>query len=275
MQKTVYFDTNVIDHLIKKKNGVTIDNKKLLRSLVKENKISIPLSIINLEEAFSALENYPDEARRQYLFLSELVDYNKIIKAPDQLLRDDIISYLKNNSSDYHFLDSSVIKFNIAELFNKKRIKEFYAILQKIKEEKTSFKLENVKSRGLVLSQKGEMEHIPTFKKYWEMLKIDFVKSAIEKVGILDKFKYRNIKGLLEVRSVRVWVGWSISYIYGQIFEKRTPKIGDSRDMKHAVLESSADIFVTHDRDLAKLIGRIPIKKFTIIGHVHELLRLF
>jgi hypothetical protein len=34
--------------------------------------------------------------------------------------------------------------------------------------------------------------------------------------------------------------------------------------MKHAVLASAADIFVTHDGDLANLMKRIPIENFEV-----------
>jgi hypothetical protein len=53
-------------------------------------------------------------------------------------------------------------------------------------------------------------------------------------------------------------VGGSISYAYSETFEKRTPKIGDSRDLTHAVLATAADVFITHDKPLARLLSRIP-----------------
>lgn len=60
-------------------------------------------------------------------------------------------------------------------------------------------------------------------------------------------------------------VGSSLSVAYAETFEKRTPKMGDSRDMQHAVLATVADVFVTHDGPLARLVARIPMDSFRVL----------
>jgi hypothetical protein len=102
-------------------------------------------------------------------------------------------------------------------------------------------------------------------------LKYAFARDLIEEVGVLGKYEDRYINNLLEVRSIKLYIGWIVSYIYGQTFEKRKPNRGDSRDMKHAVLASAADIFVTHDGNLTEIMKRIPIENFEVCS-LHELL---
>ena len=67
-------------------------------------------------------------------------------------------------------------------------------------------------------------------------------------------------------------VGSALSFAYAETFEKRTPKLGDSRDMQHAVLASAADVFVTHDAALARLLSRIPQVCFEVVD-LDKLLR--
>jgi hypothetical protein len=58
-----------------------------------------------------------------------------------------------------------------------------------------------------------------------------------------------------------------MSLIYGIAVEGKVPKGSDSRDLQHALCTAAAaDIFVTHDEELAFLLHRVPIKGFTCWG---------
>jgi len=271
MTKIVYFDTNVFDHLIHNKHRVTKLDTDAVRRAVNAGLISIPLSIINLEEVFSALENYPREAEKTLSIISDLSSCHKMIKPQEKLLTDDLKSFVNFGAPESPFISDSVVGINIRELNSLKKRDEFLIIINKIKADKTDFKFENIKSRKEILEKAKELYFIPTFNQYWESLKYEFVKGLIERIGLIEKLKYRNINTLLDIKSIRLFVGWSISYIYGQTFGKKKPDLGDSRDMKHAVSASAADIFVTHDSDLAELMKRIPIENFEVCD-LHELL---
>ncbi len=66
--------------------------------------------------------------------------------------------------------------------------------------------------------------------------------------------------------------GAPLSLAYSHDFEGRAPKSGDSRDLLHAVLAGSAEVFVTHDVELARVMKRVPIQNFKIVD-LHELLK--
>jgi hypothetical protein len=257
MAKIVYFDTNIFAQVSDKA-------KNTLIAAVDAGKISIPLSLINVEEVFCAIEGSDDVAKKKFTIISELSKNQKILKAPDNILSDDIRSFINFGVPTSPFYRASFWQINIKELTNLKRREEFQNIINKIKEEKINFKLENIKSRGEVLIKANKLDFVPTFSQYWDSLKYDFARGLIEEVGVLEKYKYKNINALLEFRSVKLCIGWMASYIYGQTFENRRPDRGDSRDMKHAVLASAADIFLTHDGDLADLMKRIPIENFEV-----------
>jgi hypothetical protein len=62
-------------------------------------------------------------------------------------------------------------------------------------------------------------------------------------------------------------VGLTLSYIWGVNVEKSDIKPSDGRDFQHAIAAAGAgaNVFVTHDRGLATLAGRVPIKGFTVM----------
>jgi hypothetical protein len=264
MNKIVYFDTNIFSQ-------ISDTAKNALITGVDAGKISIPLSLINCEEIFCALESSDRVAADKFTVISELSKNQKILKPPDIMLSDDIYSFINYGVQDTPFYRGSFQQINIKELINPKRREEFQEIINKIKKEKIIFKFENIQARAEVLIEANKLDFAPTFEQYWDSLKYDFAIGIIEEVGALEKLKYKNINAFLEIRSVKLCIGWIVSYIYGQTFEKRKPDRGDSRDMKHAVVASAADIFVTHDRDLSELLKRIPIDNFEVF-ELNELL---
>ena len=77
---------------------------------------------------------------------------------------------------------------------------------------------------------------------------------------------------MLRIPSMRAMVGFAMSYIYGIVVERITPKRSDLRDFQHAPsAAAAADILVTHDKDFAFLLGRVPIKGFRVM-RLRELL---
>ena len=272
MTKLVYLDTNVFNKLIEEEFFSNI-HKRILQDALNNGKISIPLSIINLEEVFLTLESHPNKADKLFHILSEITDCRKMIKPPEILLAEDVKSYIKNRAPSNPFFSDSTLKINHKQLRNPKRRMEFNEIISKIKAEKINFKLENIAASKIVLFEAERLHPVPTFGEFCELHRNLFSRDLIEKVGLLEESKYLNIINLIVIRSVRLFVGWCVSYIYGQLFEKRKPNRGDSRDMRHAVLASVADIFVTYDRNLAELMKRIPIKNLEICTDIHELLR--
>jgi hypothetical protein len=182
MAKIVYFDTNIFAQVSDKA-------KNALITAVDAGKISIPLSLINFEEVFCAIESSDKVAEKKFTIISELSKNQKILKPPDKILSDDIHSFINSGVPTSPFYRTSFQRINIKELTNLKRREEFQKIINKIKEEKSNFKLENVKSRGEVLVKAKKLNFVPTFEEYWDSLKYDFAKGLIEEVVVLEKYK--------------------------------------------------------------------------------------
>ena len=69
-----------------------------------------------------------------------------------------------------------------------------------------------------------------------------------------------DIDSILKIRSIKLYSETSLSLIYSQIFEKRTPKIGDSRDLLHTILATPVDMFITNDKSFLNILKRIAVK---------------
>lgn len=268
MTKTAYFDMNVFDH-IHKRIGVTESDLTRLRSLIRAGKLSVLLSILNLEETVPLLNSSPELAIAELKLILCLTDWQKLLKPPNLLLSDDIKSYARGEVPCQPFIEDSVIQLNLRAFLNPSQqgITELLEVVKVTQKQKEDFKARMTEAREGVLFQAKKLKDLRTnFDNYWARLSDSFAEGLAEHEGVLDECKKRGILGLLEIKSVRLWAGASLSLTYGQTFEGRTPKIGDSRDIMHVILASAADIFVTHDEDFAKVLVRIPIKGFDVVN---------
>lgn len=267
-QDNVYFDTNVFDHVYKK-IGVSKPDLLVLDSAVKTGKISILLSIVNLEEVLCALESCPDLAIAELQFILRLTGRQRMLKPPHLLLRDDIKSYVLTGVSSKPFIVDSLIQSSLRALQNpsQRDMVELLSVVKATREQKEAFNAGMKEIREKILLAAKKLKGLcPSFNDYWKKLAGKLAESFAERVGVLDACKKQTIKGLLELRSVRLGVGMNLSLTYAQTFEGRTPDMGDSRDIHHAILASAADEFVTEDREFARLLSRIPIKDFKVVG---------
>ena len=267
MTRKVYFDTNVFDHIYKR-IGVSESDLSSLYSAVKTGKISVLLSIANLEETVSALASCPNLAKEELRLIIDLTDGQKLLKETPELLSDDIKSYARAGLSSQPFTVDTELQEKLLRTLQNPNRAEFLGIVEAIKKQKDEFNVDmrEVRKKVLYLYKKGKFRtpHL-SFDDFWETFADEFAERLAKHIGVLDTCKKRSIKGLLEVRSVRLCVGANLSLSYAQIFEKCAPDRGDPKDMHHAILASAADTFVTCDGKLAKRLSRISIEDFEVM----------
>jgi hypothetical protein len=240
---------------------------------------------LNLEEKLCAFNNEPDLTLAELQFIQDLADWDKIVKPYHQLLADDIYSYAWGGGASYHFITDADFASKIRSFFNcsKQDMAEYLGQdtwLEEIEEQKREFQkgmteaLEKARSDWLYLRKRRGPS--PSFHEYWRGGAAEsFAGYLAERLGMLDTCRRRGVQGLLEVKSVRVYVGASFSLVYAQMFEGRQPDArraeGDTWDLRHALSASAADIFVTHDKAFADRMKRVPINDFEVMNF-HELL---
>jgi hypothetical protein len=89
---------------------------------------------------------------------------------------------------------------------------------------------------------------------------------------VAESCERRGLNNLFKIPSVRAMVGLGMSTIYRTAVEGKVLKSSASRDLQHGVCAAAAaDIFVTHDDELAFLLGRAGIKVLRVMS-LRELL---
>jgi hypothetical protein len=277
MGRKTYVDTNIFDHIVKR-IGITEADERALRSAVNKGRISVLLSYLNLEEALCAMPTSPELALAQLRLIMEIAETHQLVKPTAMLISDDIDRYAKGKALLPPFIPMDTIIFaNLQALVrDAQQINELLPLLKEVQNEKEEFVARMREANAKVEPDATALRRAtdgrpPSWDKYWDRLAEPFGEGFVTPRN-LEQCKKRGIKGLLKMRSIRTAVGSAVSLAYAETFDKRTPKLGDSRDMQHAVLASAADLFVTHDAALARLLSRIPQVPFEVVDF-HNLLR--
>ena len=92
------------------------------------------------------------------------------------------------------------------------------------------------------------------------------VHDLIEKLGLPDECEETVVDGVSKIRSLRLYIMSSLSYVYAIQFEGYEPHTGDSRDLQHAVLASAADIYVTQDAKVRTIMKRVDVPGFEVMA---------
>lgn len=289
----VYFDKNVLSHLISSQrgvpetNGVTVDDLKAVLEAVSAGKIINLLSVMHIQEALYALKaSSPEIAQEELGLIRSLMDTNQIIKYPMDLLKDDIISYSRGESPSSPLIQNN---HDLNVLFSpdgdvEERKKALADTDTQNAEFLTKTSAANDNDRVVVLEKFGGTQ--PVFQEFYDRKILESIEGIVKKAeeetgedGLLDACHRRGLDGMLQVKSVAMAAGIKLSYqyarIFGEITEKGRDRKGDASDLRHALLASTADIFVTHDEDLAFYIRRIPNTGIEVIEHVHELIETY
>jgi len=275
--RNVYFDTNVFDHIYKR-TSISESDLLALDSAVKTGKISVLPSITNFEEVVCVLVSRPNLAIAELRLILRLTDIQNLLKPHFLLVSDDIKSYALTGLPSQPFIDDSVIQSILRILQNPSQqdMAELLPVVKATQEQKQGLYSGMEETREKILLEAKKLEgRRPSFNDYWKEFAKKRAESFAERVGVLDACKKRGINGLLELRSVRLALGMNLSLFYAQTLERRTPKIGDSRDIHHAIIASAADGFVTDDGEFARLLSRVLIEDFEVmnLNDLFELIR--
>jgi hypothetical protein len=112
----------------------------------------------------------------------------------------------------------------------------------------------------------GKAGEIPSFEQFFVDGAEEHLLAFVISFGVSEECKRRGLDKLLKIPSVRAMVGLGMSFIYRTAVERKAPKSSALRDLQHAVCAAAAaDIFVTHDEELAFLLRRVPIKDFRVM----------
>jgi hypothetical protein len=106
------------------------------------------------------------------------------------------------------------------------------------------------------------------FVRLWEGQAVTTVRSLVESLDadhnhpwMINAVESRGFEGLLQILSVRVLTGLTLSTMWEQLYGQvpgPDARRSDAADYRLAVCSTAADVFVTHDRTLYDRLMRIP-----------------
>jgi len=260
-----YLDSNVFDHLYKK-IGCTSTDIANLRTKIYGRELSLLLSIHTLEEILLDRRARPELMVAKTKLTLSLGNFRRMVKPCDQLLTDDIRSYAATGAAARPFIDAdlqNVMTDGIAELVEsdgEELDEEMIAALEAARSQKASFlgHLRDAAASGPAAAA--------TFEQYFASAAPAIARSLALSAGVAEACERRGLPGLLELRSVRMSVGASLSFNYALVCEGERAPVGDSREPLHAVSAAAvAATFVTDDAQLRRVLSRVPLDNFKVI----------
>jgi hypothetical protein len=257
----VYFDNNVLNDL-QGLRGVSGDEVDRLRAAAKDRAIAPKLSFENIDEALAALVNHQPLALELLRLLADFFGLDRMIKPPDQLLTDDFVDLafgdprrppevqmpaaLRDHLEGVLRADEGEIAmFLEAAAETRDQINEVWDGLRRAREQ-----------------ARAEIEPRHTkqpFGQFWRDVAPWLVEVYADKVGVARTCQELGVEKVLAVPSIGMMVGSNASMIYALVVEGRRADRGDSPDLRHALMASAADVFVTSDGGLRHILQRVPL----------------
>jgi hypothetical protein len=284
MGKTVYFDINVFGHIMGSGNGpVSRKQIEILEQLLKNGKLSIILSYLNLDEAIAAAKDSPQKATELVSIIFKYADDNKIVRELPNLLRKDIERWaIRKRRSP--FAQDPKLKRALEDLKNgkwdTKELQETAGETDQQKKDNATAIIqgfENAKAEVGAEFNRKTLIHA-SFENFWKSSVNDYLNILLESAEkhkrLSDQtrttIRKRGELRLLKIPSVLVGVGYEISYIYAKTYEAQPGEVKARRDINydhhHAMLATAADIFVTHDKTLTRILKRIPNLPYEVLS---------
>ena len=294
----VYLDTVVHSELDAREQGrtaaqVTEDEARDLWAAIRNGRVLVRTSPVVLDELTGELENDRSAVVRKFRIARDLGNgFHAMLKAPADLMRDAIRAYADGTINPPDILlpepERAAVVAAVADVCagSTRRDRELTLITLYVGELKDKWKASMREGQAEVLSKIGwdrrssEDRRALTFQMFFETGAKSLAEGFAESLGCAEACRRRGLDGLVAVPAVRLCVGVAMSQIYAQVVGEGQGQVryahrNDGYDLWHAILGSTAEIFVTFDHRLADHLERIPnLTGFRVVRSVGELLRL-
>jgi hypothetical protein len=259
-----YFDTNVFGHLLERTQGITAEDEEHLRAAIESRSLSVLAGFHAIDETAA----HPRDPVPQLRLIWELCDWDRIVKPADMLLVDDIKHFAFSGDAAHPFMDARQ-RDELSEamqmlLADSEKLTTLRERLQNARSQQKQFCFNIRKLKRETRSQfraAMEREGVRSFDEYFEKESRLAARAFAKHCGLEQDCERRSIDEFLNIRSVRMAVGMALSYTWANNVEKWKVKKSDKVDLQHPIpAAAAADVFVTHDRRLAELARRVPLR---------------
>jgi hypothetical protein len=229
-----------------------------------------------LRETIAALRSRPDKARAQLRLIVSLTDWHRFVGFSTAILEADIRHFAYNGeraNSPFELDPQADCIRSVTEstIDGRLGLDEFEAAIGELEQNKRAF-FDGIKAcraeTEAIVEEFRRKDEIPSFEQFFqdeaESWAFAFAKSV--NVCIAEQCARRGLGKLLKIPSVQIMVGHGLSLIYGVAVDGTRVKSSDGQDLQHTVCAAAAaaDVFVTHDKHLAFLLNRVPIRGFRV-----------
>lgn len=262
----IYLDANVYNDV--ERGLISPDEVKAFRAAHARGEIETRLSLPDLEEFLGVWDTDRPTALRRLCIARDLVGFDGLLKQPSDILEEAIAAYAAGGmppsplmprrdrqqfASTLHKIAKGSAKYD----------RTMSQILADVKANKESYKAAMTRGRDKSLEElaarysRRQLSALP-FADFFARGAADYALTFADRKGLADACRARGLDGLLGVRTVRLCVGVVISQIHTEISAGRKPDFGDGYDIWHAILASTADVFITRDKRLFEHLDRVP-----------------
>src|SRR5271154_4944690 len=91
-----YFDTNIFDHLAKRKRGVSEEDGSRLGDAVSSRRLSVIVGHVTIRESLAALRSDPESAKAHFGLIESLADWDRFVRFSTPILEEDIRHFAYN-----------------------------------------------------------------------------------------------------------------------------------------------------------------------------------
>jgi hypothetical protein len=271
-----YLDTQAFDHIYKK-IGCTGADVANLRKAIYGRQLSIRLSIHTLEEILLARKVSPQAFAAQIKLTLSLASSRTLVKPCAQLLFDDIRAYSTRGQADRPFLSGepqNAVADGIGTLIESDGEEvedDFLAVLEQAQQQKQDFFATLEQARRQAETVPNPTSGSPSLEHFFDTGALPLLGALIKRAGVEGLTGEHSLKGLLEIKSVRM----SLCAALAPSFDQAATGAANFNAIHHAVSAAAvAETYVSDESANRKLLEHLPIEGLTVSGLSEFLKRL-
>ena len=288
-----YFDTNVYSALADNDTRISPGERQALLRAATSGALVAPVSLAALDETVGQLETDRPAVIRKLAMIRGLNGFRGMLKQPSDILKEAIEAYgvgaeappviLPENErrkvvrfladviagSTRHDADLAAIVRGVGDRHRGLKGSWFADMLGAQRDSLADPVMPSLKKRQRV-----------TFEQFFAYGAEDAAEGFAKFLGCDAACRARGLDGLIRVPAMRLCVGVSHSQIYSQVIgtpgqpDLRRPDAGDGYDVWHAILATTAEVFLTLDGRLADHAEGVPDVAFRVVRSAGGLLDL-
>ncbi len=286
-----YLDTNV--HSAIAAGQVPAAEVEAFRAALAAGTLLAPVSLVNLDELLGQADTDRPATVSRLQTIRHLVGFHGMRKQPRDILRDAIEAYAAGiealpitlPETERRVVVSFLVDFIAGSALHDGALREIVSGVDGLKDSWLA-DMQGAHRQKLADPDWARWAQRPrrerqalTFADYFAGSAPDMAEAFAAAHGCAEACRQRGLNGLLDCGPVRLCIGVALSQIYTQLVgtpghrDLRQPARSDGYDVWHAILASTADVFVTFDGRLADHVERIPgLAGFRVVRSVKDLL---